>query len=326
MILDETKMKGQLGGLQKDLSWAVVKPYMAKAERWFRNQVGKDLYLYLETLTPTTEQLEEKELQELAEGAIAFYGFSLVQPRINLKVGDAGMMKMLPSNHVAITKWEFVSMAESNQTMIDICIDGFWQQLEEMETPPEDWTGSEGYKLRNELFIKDATELTNHLPLANNSVRMFEAIKHYIRKAERDSIEVLITAEVYDGLKIKLKMEVGATALTATDKTLLELIEDALALTAIQSALPYISVLVDTEGVRLVVKTDSTRNEIEADYDSKSALLAKLGNDIEKANSKITTYLKKVSSEILYPSFFEIHAESDPFDIFSMEDSQHPIL
>lgn len=323
MILNEVKLKRQLGGLQSGFSWAVISPYVTKAERWFRNQVGKELYTYVAGLTPTENQVDEKELQELAEGAVAFYAFTLLQPRINLKIGDAGMMKTLPSNHVAITKWEFVSMAESNQSLIDICMDGFWEQVAEIE--PQTWLESEDYKVRQELFIKDASELTNHLPLVNKSVRLYEALKMYLRKAERDAIETTLTPAVYADLKAKLKGE-SPTALSSTDKKLLELVKDALALIALQNALPYLSVLIDTEGIRQVVKTDGTRNELEASDGSKAGLITKLEKDGDSAVRKVFDYMKSVASEELYPSFFAMHEEVDPFDIFSMDDSQHPIL
>lgn len=323
MILDETKLKRQLGGLQSGFSWAVISPYVTQAERWFRKQVGQTLYDYLQELTPSENQLDEKELQGLAEGAIAFYAFSLLQPRLNLKIGDAGMMKQLPANHVAITKWEFVTLAESNQNLIDICMDGFWEVVSELE--PESWKDSDDYKVRNELFIKDAAELTEHLPLVNKSVRMYETLKMYIKKTERDTIRETITPEVFDMLKAKLKGE-NETALSSTDLEILELIKDAAALKSLLRALPYISILVDTEGIRQVVKLDGTRNEIEASHEAKAGLLAKLEKDTETAINKLFDYLKKVASENLYPSFFEIHEDVDPFDIFQMEDDQHPIL
>lgn len=323
MILDEIKFKRQLGSLQGSFSWAVVSPYATQAERWFKKQVGQTLYDYLQALTPTENQLDEKELISMAEGAIAFYAFSLLQPRLNLKIGDSGMMKLLPANHVAITKWEFVTMADSNQNLIDICMDGFWDLVSELE--PESWKGSDDYKVRNELFLKDAAELTEHLPLVNKSTRMYESLKMYIKKTERDTIRETITPEVFEMLKAKLKGE-NETALSNTDLEILELIKDAAALKSLLRALPYISILVDSEGIRQVVKLDGTRNEIEASHEAKAGLLAKLEKDTETAINKLFDYLKSVATENLYPSFFELHAEVDPFDIFQMEDDQHPIL
>ncbi len=323
MILDEIKLQRQLGGLQDKFSWAVISPYVAQAERWFKKQVGQTLYDYVKQLTPTENQIDEKELRALAESAISFYAFSLLQPRLNLKIGDAGMMKILGSNHVAITKWEYVTLAESNQNLIDISMDGFWELVSELE--PNEWKESEDYKVRNELFLKDAAELTEHLPLVNKSMRMYESLKMYIKKSERDTIRETITPEVFDMLKAKLDGS-DQTALSNTDKELIELIKDALALKSLLRGLPYISVIVDTEGIRQVVKLDGTRNEIEASNESKAGLLAKLEKDTEVAIQKLFDYLKKVSTEDLYPSFFEIHADVDPFDIFQMEDDQHPIL
>lgn len=323
MILDEIKLKRQLGGLQDKFSWAVISPYVTQAERWFKKQVGQILYDYVEQLTPTENQIDEKELRALAESAISFYAFSLLQPRLNLKIGDAGMMKQLPSNHVAITKWEYVTLAESNQNLIDISMDSFWELVSELE--PTEWKESEDYKVRNELFIKDAAELTEHLPLVNKSMRMYESLKMYIKKSERDTIRETITPEVFDMLKAKLNGS-EQTALSNIDKDVIELIKEALALKSLLRGLPYISVIVDTEGIRQVVKLDGTRNEIEASNESKAGLLAKLEKDTEVAIQKLFDYLKKVSTEYLYPSFFEIHANVEPFDIFQMEDDQHPIL
>ncbi len=324
MILTHENFKRELGGLQSGLSQATMEPYFRKAEMWFKKQVGNDLYGFLNELEPAVDT-EDFELKQLAEGAIAWYAFQLVQPRLNIKIGDAGFAKMLPSNHVALTKWEYVKLEESNASMLDICIEGFWSTLESMTNQPQEWLESEDYEIRNRLFLKDAAELTRHLPLVKNSVRMFESLKYYIEKIEITLIEETITSEVFERLKQGLAKQ-NNVVLNDIDKKLLSRIRDAVALCALLEALPYLSVLIDAEGVRIVVKTDSTRNEIEADYDSKSNLIQKLTTDSSEALNKVREYMKLVSSEQQYPTFYQTIADSEPFDIFSMDDDQHPIL
>ncbi len=328
MIVSESILKSHLGGVQSKLSWGTVSPFMFQADRWFRLQVGPELYDFLKTITTTEENPDIKDLLWLAQGAIVWYGYGMAQPNLHIKSGDSGFAKFLPANHVAITKWEYVKLEENTSSMIDLNLEGFWIQLSALapEDLPGDWVGSDAFKVRNSLFIRSATELTTFLPLAKGSVRMYEALKHYINQAEKTYIESLITTEVMDDLKKKLREDVGFV-LTADDIKLIELIGYALAPLAMYEALPYLAVLVDTEGVRMVVKTDSTRNEIEAGIGEKNRLIQKLHSDGEMCVGRIKRFLKKKASTTVYAAYYNANLETTyQGSLLDLEDTQSPIL
>jgi hypothetical protein len=328
MLVTESIMKSHVGGVQQGMSFAILKPFLIHAERWFRKQVGVELNAYLTTIPADEPEGLQKDLLWLAQGATVWYGFAMAQPNLHIKVGDTGFAKILPSNHVALTKWEYVKLEESSASMIDLCLEGFWMTLDSFdeEDLPEDWVGSAAFKIRNSLFIRSATELTNFLPLAKGSVRMYEALKNYIKQVEKNYIASLITEQVFEDLKRKCKKEADLV-LTNNDVVLIELIGYAVAPLAMYEALPYMSVLVDTEGVRIVVKTDSTRNELEPTNGEKNTLSQKLYRDGEAAIGRIRKFLKEKSSDTVYPSFFTANpSASYKGNILDMDDEQFPIL
>lgn len=302
MITSETTLKAQLGGIQSKLSWATVKPFMVHAERWFKNQVGKELY---EVLDDAGIDENYKPLQELAQGAICWYGYSMAQPHLHIKSGDAGFAKVVPANHVALTKWEYLQLSESNTNMVDLCLEAFWLELDGLEEKPEGWEESDAYKVRNDLLLRSAGEMTNYLPMVRDSVRMYEGLKQYIKRAERTYLLPILTKEVFNELKQKLKDP--DEELSEKDKELADLLRYALAPISMYEALPYISILVDTEGIRMIVKTDSTRNEIEASMGEKNNLIQKLWNDAQFAFAEVRKFLAENANEQTYTSYYNLN-------------------
>lgn len=320
MIVTETIVKAQLGGVQAKLSWATIKPFMQHAENWFKKQIGNELYEVLDT-TGIDEAL--KALQELAQGAITWYGYAMAQPHIHIKTGDAGFAKVLPAGHIALTKWEYLQLAESNTSMIDLCLEGFWAELEALEEKPEGWESSAAYKIRNELFLRSAAETTQYLPLVKDSVRMYEGLKQYIKRAERTYILPILTQGVFDDLKQKLQ---EAEELGPSDKQLLELIRYALAPAAMYEALPFMSVLVDTEGIRMVVKTDSTRNEIAAAMGEKNTLVQRLWNDAQYAFAEIRKFMATNATAQVYTSYYNENLKPPVVELKEPDQKAHIVL
>lgn len=321
MIVNETIVKAQLGGVQAKLSFAVVKPFMQHAERWFKEQVGKELF---EVLDDSAIDEDFKVLQELAQGAICWFGFAMAQPHIHIKVGDAGFAKIVPASHVALTKWEYLQMADSNTGMIDLCLEGFWAELDALEVKPAGWEESKAYKIRNELFLRSAVETTEHLPLVKNSVRMYEALKQYIKRAERTYLLPILTKEVFGDLKEKLQDP--DEELSEQDKELLGLIQYALAPVAMYEALPYMSVLVDSEGIRMVVKTDSTRNEIAAAMGEKNTLVQRLWNDAQFGFAEIRKFMAEHATAQEYTSYYNQNLKPPADEQKEQDPKAHVIL
>ncbi|WP_143092994.1 DUF6712 family protein, partial [Arsenicibacter rosenii] len=100
-------LKNQLGGIQSSLKFETVKPFARSAERWFKGEVGPELFAWLKGLTPAADT-DQYDLLDLAQACMSWYAYDLAFPHLKLRVGDQGIMKTVPQNQTAVTKWEYV--------------------------------------------------------------------------------------------------------------------------------------------------------------------------------------------------------------------------
>ncbi|WP_143092993.1 DUF6712 family protein, partial [Arsenicibacter rosenii] len=100
-------LKKQLGGIQAKIAPETLQPFIRTAERWFRGEIGPELFAYLNAFTPAAGT-DEYDLLDLAQACMSWYAYDLAFPHLKLRVGDQGIMKVVPSGHVALTKWEYV--------------------------------------------------------------------------------------------------------------------------------------------------------------------------------------------------------------------------
>ncbi|GAB2798654.1 hypothetical protein GCM10027275_50310 [Rhabdobacter roseus] len=308
MLLDSNQLKAQLGGVQGKLNFETVAPFVKSAAWDFRRAVGRELYAFLETYDGEDPQLTE--LQEAAQGCVAWAAFDRAAPHLKLRIGDLGIMKNSPSNTVAITKWEYVDLRESNMVMVDLYWEFFWERLDEAR--PEAWTTSEAYQRHHSYFIRSAAELTKYLPLAGRNRRFFDAITEYIRRAEQLYIEDVLTEGVFE--ELKGKWQSAQASLTPLETKLVERIREALAHLAIYEAYPYLPIKVDQQGFRQVRMQDGLQEEDPAERPNRQAQRRQLWQDGQLYLGRLRSFLNRHATESTFPSYYEQNLAPQPDD------------
>jgi hypothetical protein len=294
MLVNSENFKGYIGGIQTKIAPATIDPFLLISDRWFRQKIGETLYAHLLTLPL------EDNLRYLAMGAVSWYAFQKAQPHLHVKVGDLGTMKNQPQNSVALTKWEYIKLEESNLAMIDLFLENFFIAVDEADI--DTYNESNEAQKRNSFIIKSVTELTAILPIAKGSVRLFEELKPHLKKAETFYIADVITAAVYNNLVEKLKTK---DVLEPLEEALLLICRDVVAHFGFLKGLSYIQLIVDTEGVRVVEKSDSTRNEAQAAANKIDNLRYEINSDAQISLQKLKDFMNKNATETQFTAYWE---------------------
>ncbi|MPR36562.1 DUF6712 family protein [Salmonirosea aquatica] len=322
MLLTLEKLKAQLGGVQAKLNFDTVLPFVRVAERDFRRTVGPELYDYLAGLE--SAEGDEAELAELAHGCIAWAAYDMALPHLKQRVGDLGITKVSPANTVAITKWEYLDMRDSNMAMVDLCWESFWQLLGELD--PEVWKSSPARKRYNQYFIRTADELYRYIALAGRNRRFFDTLTEYIRRAEQLYIEDVLTETVFEDLKDK--WQDPDANLTPLETKLIEKIRHALAPLAIYEAYPYLPIKVDESGLREIRRKDGTQEEEIADKPYRQAQRRQLFQDGQLFLAKLRGFLDKNATETTFAGYYALNLVADDYseDFEDFTNKAHIIL
>src|SRR4051812_40470060 len=111
MIVDVEILKAQLGGIQANMKFTTVLPFVKMAEREFRTIVGPELYDFLNeaafTAIEDIDRVKLEELLEITQGCISWAAYDLALPHLKIKVGDLGMVKPSPGQTGPVSKWEY---------------------------------------------------------------------------------------------------------------------------------------------------------------------------------------------------------------------------
>ncbi|GAB3753949.1 DUF6712 family protein [Spirosoma pomorum] len=319
-MLTQEIMKAQLGSLQAQMKFDQMAGFCAHAERWFRDEIGRDLFAYLKTLTSATE--DSKELLRLTHSCLAWYAYTLAFPHQKFRVGDLGMMKSGVENAVAVTKWEYVDTRDANLDMLDMSLEYFYRELEEKK--PAAWTGSEAYKQRNRHFLRSAAELGQLLPIAGRNYRFFQKLITHVEDTEDEDIRGAMTSGVYIGLRSKWQ---NNTAFTPEEDELLALTRKAVAYLSVWRAWPYLPLTIDEDGIAEKRNKDGTSEGVAPDGNLRKNMFQQLYTDGQKKLSKIRTYLDETASPTLFPTYYQKYlAPGTAYEPEDFSDKPHVIL
>ena len=298
MITQEI-FKKQIGGIQTKLDARTVEPFFGFAERWFRAEIGRELFAYLDGLTNPIGA--DPDLLDLAQSCVAWHAYALAFPHLKLRVGDLGLMKSSPANTIAVTKWEYVDSRDANLSMTDLALENFWRELELVR--PDAWTQSSAYQERNHYFLRSATELGKVLPIVGRNYRFFQKLLPYIDRAEEFYLAPAITESLFDTLKAKWQNP--SSSFSAEEKELLKRIQKALAHYAVFEAFPYVPLIVDENGIRQARQKDGTQEEEYPEPHLRNSLRRQLHHDAESYLFRVKQYLDGKASPTVFTSYYE---------------------
>lgn len=318
-------IKQQIGGIQAKLDFRTIEPFTRFAERWFTDQVGREMMVYLTgqttALYPPAPGSDEYEVLDLALACMSWRAYELAFPHLKLRASDLGLQKLNTQNTVAVAKWEYVDSREANLAMLDLALENFWQAVEQIR--PAAWTGSAAYRQRQQVFVRSAAEISLHIPTLGRKNRLFEQLLTYVRRAENIYIKPILTESVYRDLKANWSNP--DAILTRQESELVAAIQPALAHLALFEAYPYLPLWLDTTGITERRSKDGTMEEVAPDKDSKSTQRRQLYQDGLMYVGDLRNYLKVTATETMFSGFYQAH-KPRPNQSTSLNDSDSTLV
>jgi hypothetical protein len=292
------QFKAKVGGTQKEMFPKTWMPYVVAAEkRYILPEIGEDFYDELVALT-TPEGKNLKLIDQLQE-ASAYYSYMSSIISMSVSMGDAGIMQNTPANTATMTKWQYVTLAKDARDKADSSLERALKWLEKNKADFQTWTDSDEYKESKTLFVSSPKELTDCLPLANNSYIFYKRLVKYIENSEKWFVAPLIGKQFLATIKIK-----AATAnpqWTTTEEEMLDLLRHALTHHAFAESVMYLNI---NQDFRVVAETDGIINENDLDPDRRTGIKVKSEKMAETFGNKLLRHLNENASAQVYADFF----------------------
>lgn len=305
MLISQPDIKSILGGVQNNLSLSTLQPFIKRAELEFKKEFSTDLYQEILTQDPASD------LRSAAKDLVMWHAYCLAQPHVHIRVGDAGMAKNMPANSVMLTKWEYVKLEESNLSMVDFCYETFYLLLDQLQPPA--YTESSAAQTRNALVVSTAAQFSSWFPQMAGSVRMYSKIKPYqvnIEASLKNKITPEVFAEIFSGDYPQL-LAYGSMYITHL---------------SVYDSLPFLNVEVSEEGIRVIVKLDGTRNELQADKTQIDRLRQSLYNVAKLQLEYLLEELRNLASPAIFPTFYQKFVERETDCLFLQDPAASPVI
>ena len=283
---------------------AFIEPYIQLAEDEFiRRAIGDELLDELNTqygsanqndLTPANRLLLTK-----LQRALAFYTYHKYLPYSLGNDGDNGMQEQSTDKsqpvRIGVLDKRQRETAENAATALETAL----QFLDRKKADYPTWTSSPGFKRAKALFIFSATELTEHLPQAAGSYRLYLSLVPYLHMAENQSIKPLIGSAQYDDLKAK---RIQTTPLAPVDIRLQEAVSKATATVAYARALYHLNVVQTSGGgLRILSDFDGIYNQKAVDVQLLQDAQRKADTEADASLNALKTYLTTYADQ--YPLY-----------------------
>lgn len=301
LINNTETLKTQLGGIQKSLDFKTIEPFVAIAERRFvKTAIGEDFFNFLCNSTDPNYAT----VKTLAVRATAWYAYFLALPHLRIVTGDLGVMMNQPARTTMAPKWAHTDLASSAAELADAAMEDLLGELDSLpaESAYTAWTASAGFRANRKSFIRNATQLTESLPVIQNRRRTYLALRFYLSKAEDTIVRGIVTDAVLESLKVKYT-DTPAT-LTTQEQRLLKLIADLVAPYALYRAIPALRLRVESDGLYVQTIDDSMKNQAPTTYPAVDELRKEMQNTYLEAEAALVKYLDATATDTLFPTYY----------------------
>ena len=281
-----------------------IEPYIQLAEdECLLPAIGEDMLAELNTqynsADPDTLTTANRALLTKLQRALAFYTYVRYLPYSLGNDGDNGLQEQGTDKSQPVRIGVLDKRQRETASNAAAALETALMFLFRKQADYPTWTASDAYKEANALFIYSATELTEYLPQAAGSYRLFLSLVPYLKIVETRQIKSLIGSEQYDDLKEKRLSQVP---LEPVDIRLMEAVSDASAKAAYAKALYHLNVEQTGAGnLRMLSDFDGI-------YNQKAVPDAVLAQAQRKADAEagsslnaLSTYLKVNADQ--YPLF-----------------------
>jgi len=244
--------------------WLTIFPFVKRAVRtyifpWIGEALYDDIAAKYQSDFALTDA--QAETLELLQDAVANYAVFLAMPVLNVALTNMGTQQSSDREGTSNppSQWSFKNAYWSTLHQADASMDQLLRQLTFQVALNNDyydlWTDSTAYDYGKSYFFRSNDQLSNHLNYAD-SLRAYKAVVPYVKAAETRYLRPVLGKEMFD----ELANQIETNTLTADNANLLTYVQQAAAQYGLYEAIPYLTLLIEGDGFKVVSSTDNYDN------------------------------------------------------------------
>ena len=259
MLVRDTESIKASTGINKNIAWNTLLPFVMQAELKFAKAVlGDTLYSLLDTnITNDSLTPEQEELLTFAKPMIANFSMYIAAPQLNIHISELGFQdvsaKEGTSSPTSVGKYNDARL--SFWRTADDYREFTYSYLQSNQSSFPDWVSSTAYTIYSKYFFRSNAELNEYLGMGS-SVSTFLTLRPHIKLCEEKYITPVLCADFVQDLKTKN----AENNLSLDELTLMDKIKSALAWLTIFEAAPTLNAVIE-DGV-LITALPEMRNKV----------------------------------------------------------------
>ncbi|MGM9509555.1 DUF6712 family protein [Larkinella sp. GY13] len=299
LITTTAQIKEFAGGIQSNLTFDVIRPFVENAESTVVGALlGAD---FLTALAGSSLDAPMAQVLRQAQRAIALTALHESMVTAMYQYGNSGLSRFIPKDAEKLSMWEVDVILSDAASRADQALEQLMGYLETHQTQLPAWRNASAYQAINRNLIPSAGLLAQALPEASMSYRLFAVLKGYMPGIEQKHVAGITGPALLAQLKQKLAT---AAELSDPETELWRLSRDLLAPLTLWKALPFIQVRFFPDGVRILQSFKGLKDEKAVDQQQITQLRSELLARAEDAKGALQRFLNQTASATVFPLYF----------------------
>lgn len=283
----------------KETYFEQLEPYVIDAEsNVIEPLLGTDL---IEEISGTGLNPLQAKVLRAAQGAVVWTAYQEAQVKYLYQFGNSGLTKFSTKDSKSLALWEIDTILADTTRKADTALEHLINLLTREKDNLPAWTSSEAYRKAHALLIPTTLLLNEAIPEVSATHSMLARLQAFMPRTERRYVEGVLGSELFDELKLKL---VNNASLSAAEKKLWEHCRNLLGPVTLWEALPSMSVIFQTDGIRIIQSFKGLKDQKAATDDQITELRTKLWDTAQQAKGELISFLRKSASATVFPSYF----------------------
>jgi len=247
------ELRTALGFVDADIDITEISPDIRIATKKIIKIIGNAVYsdVVANYVKESDDVTKDTELIQCAQYAIGTSAFALWAPLNDLAHTTNGRRMRSSEDSKTPFEWMVVRDDDKLQQRSYRALDALLEYIDS-KADYTTWTESDEFKASHKLFVRSTDEFEQHYQI--HSLLLLKKLMPGLKKGE-SKIAPIIGDELYQILKNK-RNGTDDTALTTTEKTLLELIQEACVYYSLSWGIPRLQINLFPEGVLQSIRSD----------------------------------------------------------------------
>lgn len=264
-VVGDSNFKAHFPALHHNMSWSTLLPFIRQATRdHVIPFIGQSQYDDIADKFQTDAALNtsQSSFLEYLQDTVAYYTVYHAIPSLNLVISDMGVQESESSEGTSrpVTQWRYKNalwkVSQQADANLDATLAYMEYEIEEHSNAYFDlWKNDTAYNAAVSSLFRHTSDVSKYIEI-HKSRRTYLALLPHLRRAEDTKIADTICQDMLN----ELASQVEGNSLTAENQTLLPYVQRAAAHWALHLAVPHLSLMIESNGIKVVSSTDGFDN------------------------------------------------------------------